>query len=492
MHSYVMIIKRIKPRRLHMKRFCKVGIACLSTLIILTGCSTNTHGLDPKKPIAITVWHYYNSTQKKVFDQLVASFNDTAGKEKGIIVEATSMGSIADLADAVNKSANKDVGAKELPNMFATYADTALTIDKTGSLANLDTYITKQEKEKYMDSYIEEGILNGEFKVFPIAKACETLMVNKTDWTAFANATGVTTDQMSTWEGLVSVAEKYYVYSNGKAFFGRDAFANYMLVGSKQLNHPLFTLEDGNVKIDIDEATMRKLWDNYYVPYVKGYFYSHGRFATDDMKTNDIIALVGSTSGTAFFPSEVSIKDDNVYPIEYEVLPLPNFANSDPYSVQQGAGMSVTTSDEAHEYASVEFLKWFTQKERNLTFSAQSAYLPVLKEANDPELLPKALEEADAKVSQVVEDVLVATLKQNQTYELYTSPNFNNSYNARSLLEKSMKEKAKTDKAAVDQAIASGTSREEALTTFLNDTNFRTWYEEFSSSLQQVMTTSGK
>lgn len=475
-----------------MKHLAKLGILFLCTLMILVGCSTNTHGLDPEKPIAITIWHYYNSTQKKVFDQLVTSFNETVGKEKGIIVEATSMGSIADLADAVNKSANKNVGAKELPNMFATYADTALAIDKTGNLANLDTYITKDEKAKYMDSYIEEGTINNEFKVFPIAKATETLMLNKTDWDKFATATGVTTDNLSTWEGLVEVAEKYYTYSNGKAFFGRDAFANYMLVGSKQLSHPIFTIQDGNVNVELDKDTMRKLWDNYYVPYVKGYFYSHGRFATDDMKTNDIIAFVGSTSGTAFFPSEVTIEDDQIYPIDYEILPLPNFADCDPYSVQQGAGIAVTKTDEAHEYASVEFLKWFTEEQRNLTFSAQAAYLPVLKEANDPELLPKALEEADAKVAQVVEDVLVATLKQNQTYELYTSPNFDNSYNARNIIEKSMKEKAKSDKAAIDTAISSGTSRDEALSSYTSDANFDSWYEDFSSSLQKTMTTSGK
>lgn len=471
-----------------MKTIKKLGISLICMMfVVLNGCSSNSYGLDADKPIAVTIWHYYNSTQKKVFDNLVEEFNQTVGKEKGIIIEATSMGSIADLAEAVNNAANKNVGAKEMPNMFATYADTALTIDKTGSLANLDTYLSKSEKDEYMDSYIEEGTLNGEFKVFPIAKACETMMLNKTDWDKFASATGVTTDELSTWEGLVSVAEKYYDYSGGKAFFGRDAFANYMLVGSKQLNHPIFTVSDGTVQTETDKDTMRRLWDNYYVPYVKGYFYSHGRFATDDMKTNDIIAFVGSTSGAAFFPSEVTLQDDEVYPVDYEVLPLPNFANTEPYSVQQGAGIAVAKSDESHEYASVTFLKWFTEKERNLTFSSQAAYLPVLKEANDPELLSTALESNDAQVSKVVEDVLVSTLKQNQTYTLYTSPSFENSYDARSIVEASMKEKAKNDKAAIDAQIAQGTSREEALKTYTADENFNSWYESFKLELQKTI-----
>lgn len=467
-----------------MKKFRKGSIFILCAfMLLLNGCSTNEHGLDPDKPVAVTIWHYYNSTQKKVFDELITEFNETVGKEKGIIVEPTSMGSIADLASTVNDAANKKAGAKEMPNMFATYADTALSVDKTGSLANLDIYLSKEDKEKYMDSYMEEGMLNGELKVFPIAKATETLMINKTDWEKFANQTGVTLDELSTWEGLVRVAEKYYDYSGGKAFFGRDAFANYMLIGSKQLNHAIFTVNNGEVQIDLDKDTMKKLWDNYYVPYIKGYFYSHGRFATDDMKTNDIIALVGSTSGTAFFPSEVILPNDDTYAIDYEVLPLPNFQDCEPYSVQQGAGISVTKTDETHEYASVVFLQWFTEKERNLTFSAQAAYLPVLKEANDPELLGTALKNADTKVSKIVEDVLIKALEQNQSYELFTPPTFEHSYDARSIIEKSMSGKAKTDKDAIDAAIANGATREEALAAYMSNDNFETWYQEFNDLL---------
>ena len=42
-------------------------------------------------------------------------------------------------------------------------------------------------------------------------------------------------------------------------------------------------------------------------------------------------------------------------------------------------------------YASCVFLKCFTQKEQNLEFGCESAYLPVLKEANSVEALNEAL-----------------------------------------------------------------------------------------------------
>ncbi len=59
--------------------------------------------------------------------------------------------------------------------------------------------------------------------------------------------------------------------------------------------------------------------------------------------------------------------------------------------------MVVTTSTPQKEYASVVFLKWFTEAERNLRFSSLSGYLPVKKEANDIARLETALSVIDQK-----------------------------------------------------------------------------------------------
>ena len=54
-------------------------------------------------------------------------------------------------------------------------------------------------------------------------------MLNKTDWEKFANATGASTNDLNTIEGVTKVAEQYYNWTDsltaapndGKAFFGR-------------------------------------------------------------------------------------------------------------------------------------------------------------------------------------------------------------------------------------------------------------------------------
>ena len=71
------------------------------------------------------------------------------------------------------------------------------------------------------------------------------MLFNDTDWQPFAEATGASYDDLATVEGLVDTAEKYYNWTDaqtaapddGKALFGRDAMANYMLVAHEQLAH---------------------------------------------------------------------------------------------------------------------------------------------------------------------------------------------------------------------------------------------------------------
>ena len=145
------------------------------------------------------------------------------------------------------------------------YSDTAYSVkDK---IADLSNYLTVSQIKEFVPSYIEEGGFEkeGEIKMFPIAKSTEVLAINKTDWDKFSEKTGADVKKFATWEGITELSEQYYAWSGGKAFFGRDAFANYMLVGSKQLGKPVFEVENGQVTFQLDSEVMRKLWDNYYV-----------------------------------------------------------------------------------------------------------------------------------------------------------------------------------------------------------------------------------
>ena len=81
--------------------------------------------------------------------------------------------------------------------------------------------------------------------------------------------------------------------------------SNYFIIGMKQMGKEIFQVKDGKMTLNTDEDLIRRLWDNYYVPYMKGYFASLGKFRSDDVKTGDILAYTGSTSSAVYFPDTV-------------------------------------------------------------------------------------------------------------------------------------------------------------------------------------------
>lgn len=459
------------------------GILCL-IFVAFCGCGM----AESKSPTTVVVWHYYNGMQKDTFDRLVNQFNETVGMEKGIVVLPESKGNVDELSEAVVESAEEKVGADNLPDIFATYMDTALLLYQKELLVDISEYMTEEELEEYVPAFIEEGrLVEDELEVLPVAKSTELLYMNMTDWNEFAKATGIQESVLETWEGLAQAAEQYYEWSGGKAFFGRDAFANYMIVGSRQLGTPIFEVTDNEVTVCLDEEVMRRLWDCYAVPYLKGYYGAYGRFRSDDVKTGDLIACVGSTSSVTYYPAEVTREDGSTYAIEAKVYALPNFAGTKPCAVQQGAGMAVIRSDEKKERAAVEFLKWFTDVEQNTAFCVESGYFPVKMAANRQENIEASMAAADISADSLNYENLLMSARAVEEGALYTNKAFPGSMGARSVLTTFMTEKLDAYAGELQTLIEGGMPEEEAWESYMTEELFHNWLQELSNSLEAVV-----
>lgn len=466
----------------------------LTGTFALTACS---HADAPgDRPVHITMWHYYNGAQKDQFDKLVQEFNDTVGVEQKVIVETLSKGSVSELQDAVYASMDGKTGSDPLPDLCSSYADTAFDLYQKDLIVDFRPFLTDEEYDSYVSGYVEEGDFgtDASMMIFPVAKSSEVITVNMAAWEPFAADTGASLKDLSTWEGLAETAKKYYEWTDaqtpepndGKAFFGRDSFANYMLIGSHQLGHDIYAGQDGTMVLDADRESMRRLWDNYYVPYISGYYLEEGKFRSDDLKTGRIAAYVGSTSGAAYTPDQVTYDDGSTEEITCSMLPLPNFEDTTACAVQQGAGVVMFGSDEKTEKAAVLFLKWLTENNQNIQFSAASGYLPVKKSANDLDQIQSYLKEQGQELNPKLASMLGTAIPQVLQYDLYTSKPFTNANDARKVIDRTMPELARTNREQVQALLADGVSLEDAVAQYNTEEIFEQWYEDTESQLEKL------
>lgn len=481
------------------KRFLALALCAALAASALSGCGKQTGSvirLDPSNPVSLNVWHYYNGTQQMAFDALVSEFNATAGKEQGIYVEGYSLGSVSDLEKAITDSAAQVVGASPLPDIFSTYADTAYALQQQGLLLDLSSCFTEEDLAQYVDSYIQEGYFqeDGALYLFPVAKSTEVFMINATDWEPFAQATGTTTEELATTEGITAVAQRYYrwtdeqtpdIPNDGKAFYGRDSLSNFFLISMKQMGVDLFDVEKGQVTIRPDRDKIRRIWDNFYVPHINGWFLSLGKFRSDDVKTGEILAYTGSISSSTYFPSNV-ITDEGSYPIECLVLPAPVMEGGQNYSVQQGANMAVTKSTPQREYAACQFLKWFTSRENDLRFACESSYLPIRRDSSNVAALDQAIAERGLQIDQKTYDCLKCIMDSFDNTTFYSTKCFQHGYATRQVLDKHLAQKISADKAAIDGQVAAGISRAEAAAAYVTEEAFESWYQDFCAALEQA------
>lgn len=456
--------------------------AVLLLCLLLSACSSSpkepgvTGNLDPKKPVTVTLWHYYVGENQQMLDTAVAEFNQTVGIEKGVIVESVAMGSIAELETEVTNAAKGVINAQQMPQIFSSYPDKALEIDALSQVVDLNAYFTEEEKSLFVADFLADGLLGGKMLLLPIVKSTELLYVNATTWNEFATAQGLGEDAMATWESLYDTAKAYYEWS-GKAMMGFDSLANYVIVGARQLGLKVIDAESGEGgQAVLDRDVLRRVFDLYYKGMGLGYFDAIGRFRSDDIKSGDLIAYVGSSSSAAYFPTWIE-KDNTQMPIDFLPLTYPVFEGGEAYATQQGAGMCVAKSTPAQQEGAVVFLKWFTSPEENIRFAMTTGYLPVQMAAYGSETLGEVLgalrsgEQSEKNVAGVY-DISLHQITESNTY---AAKPFDGSYGVRSILQSTILDAGEEAAAVAAPLRAQQKTEAEILEALDADAAFENW-----------------
>jgi multiple sugar transport system substrate-binding protein len=393
--------------------------------ILLSSC-VQTAGLKPKQPITLTMWHNFGGQMQDSMNDLIEEFNTSIGKEKGIVISITSISGTASLQEKLTMIAADDPGSPEMPDIATCYPATAVLLADKGLIISMDQYFTDAELKDYLPQFLAEGRLpDKKLYVFPFAKSTEVLFLNKTLFERFSSDTGITIDDLATFEGIAETAMKYYewtdeqtpgIQNDGKSFYTADSFFNLVQVGMVQLGSSLFY--DG--KLQLNNAEFQHIWNVIFEPAVKGGYAIYDGYSSDLAKTGDIICSTGSTAGILFYGNEITYPDNTKEKIEYVILPYPTFEGGEKVAIQRGSGLIVAKSTPQKEEAAALFLKWFTSPEQNMRFVSSTGYLPITHQAFTDYMEKGMAENTDINIKKL----FPAALKVYNEFDFYIPPVF--------------------------------------------------------------------
>ena len=361
-----------------MKKALSLILAGLLLLLSLTGCSQKTK-LDPDNPVTLTMWHVYGSQTESPLNDSINEFNRTVGKEKGVVINVVSVSSSSAIDEALTAAAKNTPGVPALPDLFTAYPRVAEIIgyDK---LLNWNDYFTEQELDTFVDEFIEEGYFDDKLLMLPVAKSTELLFVNQTLFDKFGSAANVSTESLSTFEGLFTACEKYYDWSDGQDMFQINDFYHYSLTGMAAFGEDFVV--DG--KLNLESEAFGKVWEPMAHAGIHGGLCLGDGYASDRWKTGEVISNIGSTAGILYLRDYVTYADNTTEDIETSILAYPHFANGDATVVHRGGGLfALKNEDDRKNEAAAIFAKWLTEKENSLGFVTKAGYLPVTNDAFD-------------------------------------------------------------------------------------------------------------
>ena len=399
----------------------KTSIFLLAVVLLLcAGCSGTTK--KEETPTTITVWHVYGGQADSPLNDLIDQFNQTVGKEQQINVQVTSVSNTNTIHELVLASANEEPGASELPDLFISYPKTVMALPDDSILVDYQDYFSEEELSAFLPAFVEEGMVNDRLVVLPVAKSTEIMFINKTIFDRFSQATGVTLEDLDTWEGLFNAAEIYAAWTDGqtpdipddaKSMFVHDYYFNYFQVGAESLGENFFQGD----KLAFGPA-FQTAWEPLARAALQGGVWLKGGYATASLRTGDSIVSVASSASILYYSDVVTYPDNTSEDITIISRPCPVFENGEKLVMQRGAGFCTVRSTPEREQAAVTFLKWLTEPGHNVEFVTRTGYMPVTRTAFENEL-PKAIEGLEsAKYASLYQ----AYLDTQANYEFYVPP----------------------------------------------------------------------
>lgn len=392
------------------KKLISFGVVLCLILASFTGCGASKS----TQTTTITIWHVYGEQSDSPLNDMITEFNNTVGIQKGIAVKAMKVSDTNTIHEAVLKSDEGGPGTEQLPDIFVAYPKTVMAMKNNNELVDFKDYLTEEEIGAFSEDFINEGMIDGRLLILPVAKSTELLFLNKTMFDRFAEKSGASLDDLSTWDGLLNTSREY-TKQTGKSFLAHDYFFNYFQLGMASRGNSIFTDNGLNLDKEFDEV-----WNPMAEAAVEGSIWLGSGYASEALRTGDAIASIASSAGILYYSDTVTYEDNTTEDMELIALPCPTYSSGEKLAMNRGAGLCLMKSDEKREEAAMTFLKWITAPENNVKFVTQAGYMPVTDDAFE-NYLPDAI---GSLQSPRYKSLYNAFIEMQKDYRFYTPPQY--------------------------------------------------------------------
>ena len=419
----------------------------------LGSCAKDENSLNAKDPVTLTMWHVYGEQADSPMNELLDEFNRTEGKQKGVIINVMLTSNAIQIGEKLLQAQSGKFGAQPMPDLFFCHKSDAKSLGEE-NLVNWKEEFSQSELDEFIPSFISDGTINDKLSILPTTKSTHLLFVASGVFARFSEATGVTYDDLQTWEGFFAVADKYKEWS-GKPFCAFD----YMLraVELDAVAKGDDNLYDSDGWYDENDEIFNSAYTPFARALAKGSVIVSDMYANTQIMTGEVIAGVGSSAALLYYNDKITHPDGTSEPIAPKVLPAPHSNGYKVYAPQAGVGLSANKTTIKKRRAAAVFARWFTQKKRNLEFAADTGYMPVKKGAFD--------EMKDADFSSTAFSDLYDALRKTQASAEFLSENDSAAYYAKT---NEVYKKIRTLQKSLDKKYAEGATEEQVAKEFRN------------------------
>ncbi|MGI6172886.1 MAG: extracellular solute-binding protein [Christensenellales bacterium] len=379
-----------------MKKLVSIALA----LMLVLGCVAVVTA--ESEPITIKFWHHRGSgAQYECVTHAVNGFNETVGKEKGIVVEESFIGGYVDLFAQIQLA----VQSGEAPNVVSaanTYVAYMLEDDMIVDLAPLAEAEGYDITGNLMDWLLEiAGNTDGQIHSMPYCRSTPLFYYNK----AIARELGIEIGNMITIDELVQFGEAAMVKNDAGEItrYGFEIFNDFGYYNAAwiyQLGSDYMV--EGGGSPSLEDGTMLKVLSDWRSWVDAGWcrpfdVTNPGDTAQTMFLNGELAAYMNSSAGLGNLM--LAAKDTDV---EVGVAMFPSYDIENHVAEIGGANISVIGADNSDEeiQASWEFVKYLMSDEEQFFNAKTSGYVACTKSIADyPEMIEFWAENPEFKVA---------------------------------------------------------------------------------------------